>query len=91
VDDLLRTHWTISGPTERAGDVSRRLPVVFQRHASRLTTMLVRVTGPGELPEGWVATPTGLEELVLGYMRSPSASAHCGLAPVAEDAGSVLA
>jgi ABC-2 type transport system ATP-binding protein len=91
VDELLGTHWSISGPTDGAGDVRRQLPVVFEQQASRLTTMLVRVTGRHEIPDGWAAKPTALEELVLAYMRSPSVSAHCGLTPIAENAGSVLA
>ena len=91
VDELLRTHWSISGPTERAADVRRRLPVVFEQEASRLTTMLVRVTEGDEVPDGWAQRPTALEELVLAYMRSPTASVPCGLTPVDEHARAVLA
>ena len=79
VEQLLSTHQVLTGPTAEAPAVAASRAVVEERRAERQTTLLVRTaaeTSPP--PAGWHAEPTHLEELVLSYLRSPSAAALPG-------------
>ncbi len=78
VDDLVRTHRVLSGPTAQADAVAATLSVVHEHRAERRTSLLVRVTGDGAPPPGWEIEPTNLEELVLSYLRAPDACALPG-------------
>ncbi|MGA3354119.1 MAG: ABC transporter ATP-binding protein [Acidimicrobiales bacterium] len=74
IDDLLASHAILSGPAEEAGLVAARFAVVQTRSAARRAELLVRTNEPVELPSGWESDDVSLEELVLAYLRDPSAS-----------------
>ncbi|MER7398016.1 ABC transporter ATP-binding protein [Streptomyces sp. NPDC000151] len=77
-DALLPAHALITGATED-GALPRELTdghtVVETRVTGRQFTALVRSEGPRtELPDGpWETAVPGLEEVLLGYLRSPEA------------------
>jgi ABC-2 type transport system ATP-binding protein len=51
------------------------LSVGLTRHAAAQAHPLVAASGPATpVPPGWEAHPVGLEELVLAYLRAPSAA-----------------
>jgi ABC-2 type transport system ATP-binding protein len=77
VGDLLAMHCLLTGPTDGADAVAASVYVVDRQHASRQTQIVARVDAAG-LPPGWEASPVNLEELVLAYLRSPSARALTG-------------
>ena len=91
VDDLLTGHRMLVGPADEATLVAGRLPVVRKRLAGRQAHLLARTNGgsPSVLPQGWEAQTVGLEELVLGYLREPSARALPGPAPLRTDSRAV--
>jgi ABC-2 type transport system ATP-binding protein len=77
VDDLLAGHRFLVGPADEAALVAERLPVVLRRLAGRQAHLLARTNGgpPESLPDGWQAQSVSLEELVLSYLRDPTARA----------------
>src|SRR5271169_2073089 len=77
VDDLLAGHRILSGPAAEAAAYDE-LPVVHARQGEVQTHLLVRTTMDDRVPRGWESHPVGLEELVLGYLREPDASALPG-------------
>ena len=77
-DELLATHRVLTGPVEQADAIAAVLPVVHERRAGRQAQVLVRMTDRRRAPEGWQVEPSNLEEIVLGYLRSPEASALPG-------------
>ncbi|WP_051829767.1 MULTISPECIES: ATP-binding cassette domain-containing protein [Streptomyces] len=79
VDDLLGGHRMLTGPTVEADDVADRLPVVRDRRAGAQSHLLVRTGGVDAPVSGeWRQQRIGLEELVLAYLREPTASALPG-------------
>ncbi len=94
VEDLLATHHLVVGRTgagreDAGGDAAGRGPgaaelaphtVIESRTTGRQLTALVRSEGPVTGP--WEAVEPTLEELLLGYLRSPAAP--CLLTPSAE-------
>jgi ABC-2 type transport system ATP-binding protein len=79
VETLLDTHRLYTGPATQAEQLAADLPVVRDRRAEAQAHLLVRTTGrPADPPPGWEAHHVGLEELVLAYLREPSASALPG-------------
>jgi len=78
VEDLLDSHRILTGPTAEAAGVAASLLLVQAQQADRQTSLLARTSGEFTAPEGWAASPTNLEELVLSYMRSRSATALPG-------------
>ena len=79
VDTLLATHRLYTGPTSEADELAARLPVVRDRRAETQSHLLVRTSGPHtQAPAGWEAHQVGLEEMVLAYLRKPTASAFPG-------------
>lgn len=79
VDDLLAGHVMLTGPASRAEDFAGRLPLVYATHANAQAHLLVRARiSSGQVPASWEARPVGLEELAMGYLRSPRASALPG-------------
>ena len=79
VEDLLSTHRLYTGPAARADQLVADLPVVRDQRAEAQAHLLVRTTEPHtDPPAGWEAHPVGLEEMVLAYLRKPTASAHPG-------------
>jgi ABC-2 type transport system ATP-binding protein len=76
VKDLVGAHQVLAGPAGAAGKLAERVPTVHLSRGDEQARILVKA-GPraGELPEDWQAQPAGLEEMVLGYLREPDASA----------------
>jgi ABC-2 type transport system ATP-binding protein len=84
IDDLLTSHKVLSGPAEESDLVGEQFTVVQTRKATRRAELLVRTTtGESQLPSGWESDDVSLEELVLAYLRDPSASMLPG--PLAPD------
>jgi ABC-2 type transport system ATP-binding protein len=79
VEELLAEHRTLTGPAAAADDLAKRLAVVHARPARTQAHVLVRSHQAAEpVPSGWEASPVGLEELVLAYLRQPGAAALPG-------------
>ncbi len=84
VDDLLSSHRVLIGPAAEAGSCAERFGVVHARNGGAQAQLLVRTTATTEpVPPGWEAHPVSLEELVLAYLREPSAAALPGPARTA--------
>ncbi|MEV5749699.1 ABC transporter ATP-binding protein [Actinoallomurus sp. NPDC052308] len=81
-EDLVAGHHVLTGPADQADAVAERFPVVRDRRAFAHAHLLIRGTDPVAAPPGWQRQPVGLEELVLAYMREPSASVFDGPRPV---------
>jgi ABC-2 type transport system ATP-binding protein len=64
----------LSGPADEADRIRQLFPVVQAREAGRRTSLLARTPGAAELPGGWDSDDVTLEELILAYLRDPSAS-----------------
>ena len=78
VEELLDTHCLLTGPSVEAPNVATSHAVVQSQESDRQTRLLTR-TPPGFVPPpGWAVGPTNLEELVLAYLRSRSATALPG-------------
>ncbi|HEU5001924.1 MAG TPA: ABC transporter ATP-binding protein [Actinomycetota bacterium] len=78
VDELLVEHRILSGPAEGAASLPASLAVVSEQRTDRHATLLARTGAAVSPPPGWEVSSTNLEELVLAYLRSPSASALPG-------------
>ncbi len=88
IDDLLSKHVVLSGPTDDAERVAELFAVVQSQHAGRQTQFVARIDASVEFPKDWVAENISLDELVLAYLREPSATAMSGpLAVSANRAG----
>lgn len=79
ISELVAGHAMMSGPLEDADRIAARFAVVQRQRAGRQVDLLVR-TGNGQvaIPAGWESTAVTLEELVLAYLREPSACALPG-------------
>ncbi|MET8004650.1 ABC transporter ATP-binding protein [Nonomuraea glycinis] len=86
IEDLLAGHFVLTGPAELAGTLTGaggsmgRVQVVAVSRTARQVRMLVR--GEPPLDPRWQARRSGLDELVMGYLRSPESAALPGLAQV---------
>jgi ABC-2 type transport system ATP-binding protein len=79
VDALLAGHRLLTGPAAAADDLAKRSAVVHARRAGAQAHLLVRGQRAAEpAPPCWEASPVGLEELVLAYLREPGAAALPG-------------
>ena len=79
VDDLLASHRMLTGPAAEADKYEERLTVVQARRGGAQAHLLVRRNGGvAPLAPGWEASPVGLEELALAYLREPGAAALPG-------------
>jgi ABC-2 type transport system ATP-binding protein len=79
VDALLAEHRMLTGPAAAADDLAERHAVVHARRAGTQAHLLVRGPRAAEPAlSGWEASPVGLEELVLAYLREPGAAALPG-------------
>jgi ABC-2 type transport system ATP-binding protein len=70
VDSLLDSHLALTGPVAEAGPLAGQVPVITAQVAGRQAQVLARTDAA---PPGWAARPVTMEELVLGYLREPSA------------------
>jgi ABC-2 type transport system ATP-binding protein len=78
VDDLLANHRMLTGPAAEADRYGREWNVVHARRAEAEAHVLVRATADEPVAPGWTASPVGLEELALAYLREPGAKALPG-------------
>jgi len=77
VKGLLAGHLILTGPAEGAGPLAERLPVVHVDRDDDQARLLVSSGDQAdELPAGWHHESASLEEMVLGYLREPGASAY---------------
>ena len=83
ITDLLSGHALLTGPADAAAQLPATCAVIQARRGARQAHLLVRTSHPGApAPPGWEAAEVTLEELVLAYLRDPSASALPGPAPL---------
>ena len=80
IEELLAGHLVLTGPAELAEGTMGRVPVVSATSTGRQVSLLVR--GTPALDPRWQARYASLEELVMGYLRSPESAALPGLAGV---------
>jgi ABC-2 type transport system ATP-binding protein len=67
VDELLATHWQLTGPRCDPAALPDDWQVISESHTDRQSTLLVRTSSPVADPV-WAADHIGLEDLVLAYM-----------------------
>jgi ABC-2 type transport system ATP-binding protein len=70
LDSLLDTHLALTGPVEEVDELYRKVEIVTALRAGRQAQVLARTMAA---PAGWSARPVTMEELVLGYLREPTA------------------
>lgn len=74
VEELLGQHRMLTGPVAEAGRQSDRFRVVQRSQAKAQVHLLVRTTAPLEpVAQDWQSETVGLEELILAYLRAPTA------------------
>jgi len=73
VDDLLATHYLLSGPRRGPASLPDGVEVISASHTDVQSTVLVRTSGP-VLDPAWTASDVGLEDLVLAYMKQAAGS-----------------
>jgi ABC-2 type transport system ATP-binding protein len=78
VEDLVGSHRILTGRTDEVHALPTTLTVVHEDRAARQTRLLVRCQPSLVAPAGWQVEPTNLEELVLSYLREPTATALPG-------------
>ncbi len=79
VEDLLATHWMLTGPASESERYTRQWNVVHASSAASLVRLLVRYDGTSDpVPPRWEARAVTLEELTLAYLRKPGAAALPG-------------
>ncbi len=72
VEDLLATHYTLSGARRDPQSLPSGIELIEASHTDRQSTLFVRCDGPIYDPS-WTVEPVGLEDLVLAYMRRAAA------------------
>jgi ABC-2 type transport system ATP-binding protein len=68
VDDLLSSHWHLTGPRRDDASLPATQKIIESSHVDRQSTLLVRTEEP-ILDPAWTVTPVTLDDLVLAYMR----------------------
>jgi ABC-2 type transport system ATP-binding protein len=66
-EELLATHYLLSGARRDPGSLPAGMQVISASHTDVQTTLLVRASGP-VLDPAWTVSEVGLEDLVLAYM-----------------------
>jgi ABC-2 type transport system ATP-binding protein len=74
VDELLATHWLLTGARRDPATWPPGWQVISASHTDRQSTLLVRTGGPIDDP-AWTVDQIGLEDLVLAYMSQPPGAA----------------
>jgi ABC-2 type transport system ATP-binding protein len=74
IEELLAGHRTLVGPRWDQSPIAGVAAVLHEAHTDRQSTLLVRTDGP-LLDPMWEVKEVGLEDLVLGYLGSPAATA----------------
>src|SRR5436309_3090609 len=77
VRDTLRLVANLSRRWAEADAVAAGLQVVRDQRAARAATLLARVDERA-VPPGWQSAAASLEEIVLGYLRTPAATSLPG-------------
>ncbi|MDQ1494054.1 MAG: type transport system ATP-binding protein [Actinomycetota bacterium] len=67
VDELLASHFRLTGPRHDLDTLPTNQEVIEARHTDRQSTLLVRTDDP-ILDPAWTVEQVGLEDLVLAYM-----------------------
>ncbi|MGW4792055.1 ABC transporter ATP-binding protein [Nonomuraea sp. NPDC004297] len=67
VDELLATHYRLTGPRRDPDRLPSGQHVVSARHTDRQSTYVIRTVDPIHDPV-WTVTQLGLEDLILAYM-----------------------
>jgi ABC-2 type transport system ATP-binding protein len=67
IDDLLATHFRITGPRRDANALPQNQHVIEESHTDRQSTFLIRTEGP-ILDPAWTVSELTLEDLVLAYL-----------------------
>lgn len=75
VDDLLSSHFRLTGPRRDPATLPVGQEVIEASHTDRQSTLFVRTDDPIYDP-AWTVEPVGLEDLVLAYMRRAGAVDH---------------
>jgi ABC-2 type transport system ATP-binding protein len=70
VNDLLATHWRLSGPRRDSGSLPSDQEVIEESHTDKQSTFFVRTDQP-ILDPAWNVKPVTLDDLVLAYLSSP--------------------
>jgi ABC-2 type transport system ATP-binding protein len=73
VEDLLGSHYRLSGPLRTQDHLPADQRVVSASHTDRQSTYVVRTESP-ILDPAWSVTQLGLEDLVLAYMTASGAA-----------------
>jgi ABC-2 type transport system ATP-binding protein len=68
VDELLGTHYRLTGPRRNPQELPADLHVVEESHTDMQSTLVVRCDG-SVLDPSWTVAELSLEDLVLAYMR----------------------
>jgi ABC-2 type transport system ATP-binding protein len=74
VEDLLATHYLLSGPRRDPDTLPAGQQVISASHTDRQSTLLVR-TGDPVLDPAWTVSEVGMEDLVLAYMSQAAEAA----------------
>ncbi|MCE7008417.1 ABC transporter ATP-binding protein [Kibdelosporangium philippinense] len=69
-DELLATHFRLTGPRRDVNTLPRDQQVISASHTDRQTTLLIRTTEP-ILDPAWSVEQVTIEDLVLAYMSRP--------------------
>jgi ABC-2 type transport system ATP-binding protein len=77
VDEMLATHYLLSGARRDPATLPASQQVISARHTDRQSTILVRSTEP-ILDPTWSVSQLDLEDLVLAYMGNTTASVETG-------------
>ena len=80
--DLLACHRVLTGPAAEADRYAGRPGVVHAWRDGARAQLLIRASASASpVPPGWQAHPVSLEDLVLAYLREPTAASLPGPAP----------
>ena len=74
IDELMQSHWLLTGPADEIDEMCRAFPVVETYRGDRQARLLVRSFDTSNIGQNWEATAVTLEELILAYLRDPDAS-----------------
>jgi ABC-2 type transport system ATP-binding protein len=74
IEDLLATHYLLTGPRRDPATLPAEQHVVTASHTDRQSTLLVRTKAP-ILDPAWTVSQVSLEDLVLAYMSRPGTDA----------------
>jgi ABC-2 type transport system ATP-binding protein len=77
-EDLLASHWLLTGPRSDASALPAGVQVITESHTGRQSTFLVRSGAPITDP-AWMVDSIDLEDLVLAYMGKAASTTTSAL------------